>query len=121
MKITPTDKKLIYALESDGDMCPRDLAELLEYENHVWIARKMRRLLAAELVRVSHWIRNTDGLPIPVYSITPGESKKRPGAQGWGIWSKRYRKRVEEKGGDQYLKAKSSLSLLVQITSRRMS
>lgn len=119
-KITSTDRRLLSALDEDGDMPPSDLAEILGHDSHDWISRKLRRLQTAELVRVAKWIRNTDGPAIPVYSVTPGENAKRPRALGWSVWSNRYRKNLEERGGDQYLKARNSLSLLVSITGRRV-
>lgn len=117
IKITRTDRRLLSALDSDGDMTPGDLAEVLEHDSHDWIGRKLRRLQSAELVRVSRWIRNTDGLATPVYSVTPGANAARPRALGWSAWSKRYRKRLKERGGEQYLKARGSLALLVRITA----
>ena len=119
MKVTRTDRKILAALDSDGDMSPRDVADALGFDCYKWIGRKLRGLLDSELVRVSRWIRNTDGHPIPVYSVTPGDSAKRIKAQGYSVWSKRYRKKLSENGGEQYLKARSSLALLVNITSRK--
>lgn len=116
-KITRTDKRILFALDHDGDMTPRDLADALEQESHDWISRKLARLRDAELVRVSRYIRNTDGRAIPVYSITPGKNAARPKSQGWAVWSRNYRKRMKERGGDQYLKARNSLALLVRITA----
>ncbi len=117
IKITRTDKRILFALDQDGDMTPRDLADSLGLEEHVWISRKLARLRGAELVRVSRYIRNTDGRAIPVYSITPGENAKRPKPQGWAVWSRNYRKRLKGNGGEQYLKARNSLALLVRITA----
>lgn len=119
IKLTSTDKRILAALDEHGDMSPADVAEHLNLEAHRWIGRKLRRLLAAEFVRVARWVRNTDGMAIPIYSITPGKNAARPGALGWSVWSKRYRKRLGERGGEQYLKARSSLALLVGITSKR--
>lgn len=119
MKLTPTDKRLLSALDADGNMTPGDLADILGHDSHDWIGRKLRRLCNAEFVRVATWIRNTDGPAIPVYSITPGENAKRPRALGWSVWCKRYRKNLEGRGGQQFIKARSSLALLVSITGRR--
>lgn len=119
IKITSTDRRLLSVLGADGDATPSDLAESLEHDSHDWIGRKLRRLCDAEFVRVARWIRNTDGPAIPVYSITPGENAKRPRALGWAAWSKKYRRNLEERGGEQYLKAKNSLAFLVNITGRR--
>jgi predicted ArsR family transcriptional regulator len=121
LKITRTDRRLLSALDEDGDMTPGDLADHLEYDNHGWISRKLLRLQAAELVRVSRWIRNTDGRAIPVYSITHGTNAKRPKAQGWAVWSRNYRRRLKERGGERFIKARNSLALLVCITSRRQA
>lgn len=117
-KITATDRRILRALDENGDMSPRDIADQLELEKHKWVGRKLRALLKAELVRVARWERNTDGWAIPIYSVTPGTNAKRPGALGWSAYSKRYRKRLAERGGEQYLKARSSLALLVGITGR---
>jgi len=119
MKITRTDRRLLSALEADGDMPPSDLADILGHESHDWISRKLARLRDAELVRVVRYLRNTDGRAIPVYSITPGENAKRPKAEGYSVWSKRYRKNLKQRGGEQYLKARNSLALLVGITGGR--
>jgi predicted ArsR family transcriptional regulator len=116
-QITPTDRRLLAALDADGDMTPPDLADLLGYDSHKWISKKLCRLRDAELIRVAKWIRNTDGPAIPVYSVTPGESAPRPKAMGWSTWSKRYRKNLKARGGEQYLKARRSLTLLARITS----
>lgn len=118
IKITPTDRRILSALDEHGDMSPRDVADQLGREYHHWTGRKLRRLLDAGFVRVARWERNTDGLAIPIYSVTPGPNSKRPGALGSSVWSKRYRKRLEERGGEQYLKARSSLALLVSITRK---
>lgn len=119
MKITRTDRLILAALDEQGDMIPADIAEHIGLENHGWTGRKLRRLLAGELVRVSRWERNTDGQAIPVYSVTPGKSAPKPKAEGWAKWSKRYRKNLAERGGEQYLKARNSLALLVGITGGR--
>lgn len=119
LKITPTDKRLMAALAEDGDSTPGDLADLLGYDTSDWIGRKLRRLRDAAVIRVASWVRNTDGMAIPVYSISPGENAKRPKAQGWSVWSKRYRKTLEDRGGLQYVKARNSLALLVNLTGRR--
>lgn len=119
LKITPTDRRLMAALDMDGDATPGDLADLLGYDTQDWIGRKLRRLRDAELIRVAKWIRNMNGPAIPVYSVSPGENAKRPKAQGWSVWSKKYRKTLENRGGLQYIKARNSLALLVNLTGRR--
>lgn len=113
IKLSPTDRRLLAALESDGDSTPNDLSELLGYDHPDWINRKLRGMLAAGVIRVASFLRNTDGLPIPVYSLTPGPSAKRPGAQSYSVYCKRYRKLRGARGG------MNSLAALVSITGRR--
>lgn len=113
LKITPTDRRLLDALAEDGDSTPGDLVDMLGYDTSDWIGRKLRRLRDAEIIRVSSWLRNTDGQPIPVYSITPGVNAKRPGAQSCSSYCRKYRRNLSDLGG------MNSLALLVSITGRR--
>lgn len=112
MKLTPTDRRLLIMLDAEGDLTPADLAELMGLADHVWIGKKLRRLLQHEFVRVAKWLRNSDGPAIPIYSITTGASAKRPRALGYSAWCKRYRARLAERGGRQYLLARQSLIAL---------
>jgi len=53
----------------------------------------MTKLLVMELVRVSRWIRSDYGPPRPVFSVSPGESARKPtpltSAQKCRRWKKR--------------------------------
>lgn len=118
--ITRTHSRILFALESEGNMTPAEVAEFWSLKTHKWVSRCLRELLAAGIVRVAAWHRNADGKASPVYSITPGQNAKRPKAEGYAVWSKRYRKKIKSNGGEQYMKARNSLALLVGITSGRV-
>ncbi len=80
MKLSPSLRRILMALDRHGDMQYDEIAE----RAHVAPATirdggYMLKLHIMQLVRVSRWVRSeSGGPPSPVWSVSPGESKPKP-------------------------------------------
>ena len=121
MKLSPSLRRILLALDRHGDLGYDDIAE----RAHVAPATLrdggyMLRLHIMQLVRVSRWIRSeSGGPPSPVWSVSPGESKRKPKPYTDAQKSRRYKQRIGY-GTPEYVankQAKDSLIALLNITT----
>lgn len=95
MNLTPSMRRIVMALEREGDMDSEEIAEAA----HVGIntlsgGGYLQTLMLMKKIRVARWVRNLNGGPTPIYSASPGENKPRPKPYTGAEKSRRWRKRV---------------------------
>ena len=80
MTITPSMRRILSALDRDGDMEADEIAIAANVaESTLSGGGYLTKLLAMDMIRVSRWIRaDKSGPPRPVYSVSPGKSATKP-------------------------------------------
>ncbi len=80
MKLTPSMRRILMALERDGDMEAHEIAVAAHVAPTTLSGGGyLTKLMVMGLVRVSAWRRqDRSGPAIPTYSVSPGENKPRP-------------------------------------------
>ncbi len=80
MKLTPAMRRILIALDRDGDMQASEIAENAYVSpNTLSGGGYLTKLLTMRLIRVSRWMRQEGPGPfVPVYSVSPGENKPKP-------------------------------------------
>lgn len=121
MKLTPSLRRILRALDEHGDMEAPEIAEAACVGvNTLSGGGYLTKLLTMELIRVSRWERADKCGPFrPVYSTSPGESEKKPAVYTAAQKTKRWRKKVgylspEWKSRQQ---ARHSMNELLRITA----
>lgn len=115
-RVTPVMRRVIAALDREGDMDANDLAEAAcTSRNTLCSGGYLRKMLELELIRISRWMRNAPGAPTPVYSVSPGESVKPPKAYPPSVRSKRWRQKVGYRS-EEYARGEA-LKKLARITA----
>lgn len=112
-KITDVMRRVMNALESDGDMTADDLADHLGITVSYVRQYGIYPLREAELIRVSSWIRGARGCPMRVFSLSVGKDAPRPKRLPWSVTNKRW----QERHAAGLTKANNSLALLVRLTA----
>lgn len=121
MKLSPSLRRILIVLDRYGDLDYEGISE------HAHVASAtltgggyMLKLHILELVRVSGWIRQeSSGRPLPVWSVTPGESKPKPKPLTNAQKCRRYKQRAGY-GTPEYVahrQAVASLNALLNITT----
>jgi len=119
MNLTPSLRRILIALDRDGDMAPADIAEAAHVSLGTLQSGYLTKLLVMGLVRVSRWERNAVGPFIPVYSVSKGESKPKPEPYTVAEKCKRWKKRAGYYRPDykQRQQARHSMNELLRITA----
>jgi len=94
--MTPVMRRILAALDREGDLDAREIAEAAHcsYETLTG-GGYLRRMVEAELIRVARYVRSTTSGPAaPIYSVTPGANAKRPKPFTDAEKCKRWRKRA---------------------------
>lgn len=96
MKLTPSLRRILSALDKHGDMEPPEIAETACVGvNTLSGGGYLTKLLTMGLIRVSRWERADKCGPFrPVYSVSPGENAKKPSPYTNAQKSKRWKKRA---------------------------
>lgn len=110
MNLSPGMRRILIALDRDGDMGIDEIAEAVPLaRNTLDGGRYLTALLSVGLIRVSRWERqDRSGPPRAIYSISPGKSKPKPrpytAAQKCRRWKRRVGYRSAEWRRNQSLK-----------------
>jgi predicted ArsR family transcriptional regulator len=118
MKLTPSMRRVMIALDRYGDMSAREIAEVAHVSERTLVSSGvLTALREAGLIRVSDWQRNFPGSPTPIYSFTPGPNKRKPKPYSDAEVSKRWKERVGYYGEEyqQRQKARQSIKQLLRI------
>lgn len=121
MKLTPSLRRILMALDKHGDMEAPEIAEsACVGVNTLSGGGYLTKLLTMGMIRVSRWERAEKCGPFrPVYSVSPGESQKKPTPYTASQKSKRWKKRVGYNKPEyrESQKARHSLNELLRITA----
>lgn len=117
MKLTPSLRRILTALEQHGDMEADEIAErACVAPSTLSGGGYLTKLLTLELIRVSKWRRQDfSGPPVPTYSVTPGESKPKPKPYTAAQKSRRWKQRVGYRSAE-YM-ARKRVDQLLRITA----
>ena len=113
--ITPIMRRIMSALDEDGDMSAEDLAEQLEVSTSYIRQYGIAPLRDAGMIRIASWIRCRRGDHMRVFSLSAGKDAPKPKRLPWSVTNRRWR----ERHAAGITLARNSLSLLVNITGRR--
>ena len=91
--ITPIMRRVMTALDEDGDMTAEDLADQLEVSVSYVRQYGIYPLREAELIRVESWIRGARGCPMRVFSLSEGKDAPKPKRLPWSVTNRRWRER----------------------------
>jgi predicted ArsR family transcriptional regulator len=122
MKLTPSMRRVMIALDEHGDMSAQEIAEVTGISDRYLVSSGvLKALREAGLIRVSDWQRNFPGSPTPIYSFTPGANKRKPKPYSEADIAKRWKERVGYYGEEyqQHRKARQSIDHLLRITAVR--
>lgn len=121
MKLTPSMRRILIALDREGDMDAAEIADAACVSaNTLSGGGYLTKLLVLRLIRVSRWQRQegSSGPPRPVYSTTPGENARKPRPYTNGQKSRRWKKRVAYRSAQwkatQALKELANLKRTIQ-------
>lgn len=114
-RITPIMRKIMSALDEDGDMTADDLAEQIEVSVSYIRQYGIAPLREAGLIRIASWIRCIRGGHSRVFSLSDGNDAPKPKRLPWSVTNRRWR----ERRAAGITLARNSLALLVGITGRR--
>lgn len=115
-RITPVMRRVIDALERDGDMDVKELADAACTSlNTLSNGGYLRKMLEMKLIRVSKYLRNSPGAATPIYSTSPGVSAKPPRVYSRSERTKRWRVKAGYRSAEY--RRGQSLKELVRITS----
>lgn len=115
--LTPLMRRIVHALEREGDMDARELADAAcTCYDTLSGGGYLRKMLSQELIRVSGWRRNYPGAATPIYSVTPGKSAQKPPPISRSERARRWRKRVGYYSAEY--RRRVALRELVKIMSR---
>lgn len=121
MKLTPSLRRILNALDQHGDMEACEIATTAHVgENTLSGGGYMTKLLVMGLVRVSRWERADKSGPFrPVYSVTHGESVPKPAALKPSERCRRWRKKVGYRSAQWHSRqqARHSMNELLRITA----
>jgi hypothetical protein len=92
-QITDVMRRVLAALDSDGDMTAEDLADQLGLTVSYVRQYGIYPLREAELIRVASWIRGARGCPMRVFSISEGRDAPKPKRLPWSVTNRRWRDR----------------------------
>jgi predicted ArsR family transcriptional regulator len=122
MKITPSMRRVMFALDEHGDMSAKEIAEVAHISERTLVSSGvLSALREAGLIRVSDWQRNFPGSPTPIYSFSPGQNKRKPKPYSNAEVCKRWKESVGyyEDKYQQRQKARQSIDHLLRITSAK--
>jgi predicted ArsR family transcriptional regulator len=120
MKLTPSMRRVLFALDRHGDMSAREISEVAHISERTLVSSGvLTALREAGLIRISDWQRNFPGSPTPIYSFTPGTNKRKPKPYSNAEVCKRWKESVGYYGEEyqQIKKARESVNHLLRITS----
>ena len=120
MKLTPSMRRVLIAMDQHGDMSARDIAEVAHVSEYTLTSGGyLTRLRNAGLIRISDWQRNSPGPFTPIYSVSPGADKRKPKPYSVADKCKRWKERVGYYGHEyqQRQKARKSIDQLLRINT----
>jgi hypothetical protein len=114
--MTPAMRRILRALDEQGDMDTEEISEAACVGiNTLSGGGYLTTLLLLGKIRVSRWVRNVNGAPTPIYSVSPGKSKPKPKPYSNSEKTRRWRLRSGYRSPAWY--ARKSSAELVKITS----
>lgn len=117
MKLTPSMRRILMALDREGDMDAAEIAASAHVaESTLSGGGYLTKLLTMNLIRVSKWVRQErSGPATPIYSVSPGESKPKPKPYTVGQKCKRWRKKTGYRSAAW--KAAQTMNELMRVTA----